>query len=402
MTTKTFFKNLLVITLISVVISCKSMMQHKSESASNQESMQKSGNLILFVGTYTEKESWVNGKADGISEYKMDMNTGRLTFVCKSPRTINPSYLAIHPGKNFLYAVNETGGTSQNPTGTVSAFHIDTANNRLDFVSSVSSQGLSPCFISFDKFAKFVLVANYGSGTVAMLPVDEKCILHEAVSADKHAGKGPTSRQEAPHAHMIIPSPYKNFVYSVDLGIDQILLYVLDGAARKLIPTGRNTLTSAGAGPRQMVFHPLKPWSYVVCELNGTIEAYRVDTSSGSLSIFQTISNHGGTTGENPASGDIHITPSGKYLYASNRGNVNNIAMFSINQESGELSLIGYQSTFGKTPRNFVIDPTGMYLLVANQDSDTIVTFKIDPETGKLIETGIVTQSPTPACLKFL
>ena len=402
MNMSSLLKNLLCIACLSTVISCNQNSRLHIVSAAEPGSLRKTYIELLFVGTYTENESWVNGTGEGVYEYSLNLNTGALSYVCKSPRSINPTYLIVHPDKNYLYAVNETGGTNQNPTGTVSAFRIDTAHRQLIFVNSVSSQGLSPCYLSFNKDGKFVMVANYASGTVALLPLDRNFRLHEAVSVDRHIGKGPASRQGSPHAHMIIPSPYSDFVYSMDLGTDQIVSYRLDEAKQKLVPTGRNTMTAPGAGPRQMVFHPAKPWSYVVNELNGTIEAFKVDTISGALSHFQTISTHSDSKEDTAASADIHIVPSGKYLYASNRGNLNNIAMYSINSNTGELSLIGYQSTFGKTPRNFVIDSTGTFLLVANQDSGTVVTFRIDPETGKLIDTGIVTKIPTPVCLKFL
>jgi len=395
-------KNLLIIVCFSILNSCKQSSQAQIISGGTIDSLRKTGTELLFIGTYTEKESWVNGTGEGIYEYEMDMYTGSLSFICKSQRTINPSYLAIYPDKQFLYAVNETGGNSQYPTGTISAFHIDTIHRLLNFVNSVSSQGLSPCNISFDKDGKFIMVANYGNGTVALMPIDQTNRLMEAVSIDKHSGKGPTSRQESSHAHMIIQSPYNHFVYSLDLGTDQIITYKLDEEKQQLIPTGRNTHTAPGAGPRQMAFHPSRPWSYVVNELNGTIEAFVIDTISGMLNRFQTISTHTDNKNDTAASGDIHIVPSGKYLYSSNRGNLNNIAMYSINLTNGELTLIGYQSTFGKTPRNFVIDSSGTFLLVANQDSGTVVTFRIDPNTGKLIETGIVTKIPTPVCLKFL
>jgi 6-phosphogluconolactonase len=364
--------------------------------------VQKEGTAILFVGTYTEKESWIQGKAEGIYEYEMDQKSGTLHFLCKSQKTVNPSYLAVHPNKQCLYAVNETEDSSQNLMGTVSVFDIDIAHRSLDFTGKVSSQGKSPCNVSVDKYGKFVMVANYGSGTIALFPVARLGLLQEAVSIDRHVGKGPTSRQEGPHAHMIIPSPYMDFVYSIDLGTDQIIAYKLDREKQQLVPTGSITKTAPGAGPRQMTFSRGKPWAYVVNELNGTIEAFKVDSITGALVHFQTISTFTGAKGDTAAAADIHITPSGKYLYATNRGNMNNIAMYALNSETGELSLIGYQSSLGKTPRNFVIDPTGTFLLVANQDSDNVVTFRIDPKTGRLIETGIEAKIPTPVCLKFL
>lgn len=394
--------HLLAVIILVLFIGCKP--GPKGGSANMQQNCYslKEGSTLLFIGTYTEKESWVNGKGEGIYVYQMDEKTGRLSFFCKSPRTINPTFLAIHPNKQCLYSVNEIDYNGKDSSGTVSAFQIDIAHKRLDLNGTVSSHGKSPCFVSTDKYGKYALTANYGSGTVALFPIARFGSLLEAVSIDQHTGRGPTDRQEGPHAHMITPSPYKDFFYSCDLGTDKIITYILNRSSSCLVPAEEIAKTAPGAGPRQITFHPFQPWAYVVNELNGTIEAFQVNTDNGKLTHFQTMLTHEDKAGDTAASADIHIAPSGKFLYVSNRGNVNNIGMFRIDPKSGMLSLIGYQSVFGKTPRNFVIDPSGTFLLVANQDSDNIVTFRIDPETGILHETGIITKVPTPVCLKFL
>jgi 6-phosphogluconolactonase len=308
----------------------------------------------------------------------------------------------VHPNNKWLYAVNETGSNVDNSYGSLSAFRITGHGKGLEFINSVSSHGSSPCYISIDKSGKFALTANYGSGTVALFPLETNGALKEATSIDQHIRKGPVAGQEGAHAHMIIPSPYSHFVYAVDLGTDKIYLYKLDTVRAKLIPTGLNAETKTGAGPRHMVFHPFKNLAYVVNELNGTIEAMKTDTETGALTRFQIISTRSEGNGNEAACADIHIIPSGKYLYASNRGQINNIAMYAIDSETGNLTLIGHQPTKGKTPRNFIIDPTGTYLLVANQDTDNIVTFRIDQATGRLIDTGLEATVPTPVCLKFL
>lgn len=354
---------------------------------------------ILFIGTYTRKEPHVNGKAEGIYVYKMSKSTGRLTHHSTFKGSINPSYLTVHPNKRFLYAVNEHGGAGEFETGTVSAFSIHPESKELDLINIVSAEGVAPCYISVDKSGHFALVANYVGGNTVLLPIQIKGALGKAVAVEQHEGKGEHPRQDAPHAHFVDTDPNNRYVYAVDLGLDKILRYELDKRQGKLKPAGAANVTPQ-AGCRHLTFHPQERWAYVINELNGTIEAFQVDEKSGQMEQFQTIPTTESATTE-AACADIHITPSGRFLYATNRGMENSIAIFSIDRESGELTNIGYQSTFGKTPRNFVIDPSGTFLLVANQDSDNVVTFKIDEKTGQLTETGLVAEIPTPVCLKF-
>jgi len=318
----------------------------------------------------------------------MDTATGALTYVCSSPQTSNPSYLAVHPNKKWVYAVNE------NSSGTISAFSFDTVQNKMAFINSVSSKGNGPCQISIDNTGKYVFVANYNSGNVTVCPIKADGSLGSSTSTDQHSGS-------APHAHMIIQAA-NNFIYNTDLGIDKILIYSLDTTTGIITNTGHDESSVAGAGPRHIAFHPNQQWLYVVCELNGTIEAYNINNSTSALSRFQTISTlPSGVTAAAHAA-DIHMTPDGKYLYASNRGTNNNIAMYSINQGTGELSLLGHQAALGNNPRGFAIDPSGKFLLVGSQDNNKVITFKIDPATGLLSTTGIQTSVTSPVCLKFV
>jgi len=362
----------------------------------------RSGNRILYIGTYTEKEAHVTGKATGIYIYEMNAESGQLSLVDSSPATTNPSYLAVHSGKNLLYAVNETGSGSSNSSGNVSAFHIRDGGRKLELINSVSSVGSYPCYISIDNTARYAMAANYGSGTVALFPINADGSLKEATSVDQHTGRGQTGRQESAHAHMIIPSPDSIHVYACDLGTDKVYCYSVDTLNSTLISSGPAYKTIPGAGPRHLTFHPERNIAYIVNELNGTIEAVKIDSLSGSMKRFQVISTKPLTKSRDASCADIHITPSGKYLYASNRGEINNIAMYSVNPETGELDLTGHQQVKGITPRSFAIDPSGNFLLVANQDSDNIITFRIDQDTGRLIDTGFEVIVPTPVCLKFL
>ena len=238
-------------------------------------------------------------------------------------------------------------------------------------------------------------------GGFAMMPLEQDGSLKQASSVVRYAGKGPHPRQEAPHAHMITPGPDGKYIYGVDLGVDKVISYEIDADNNLLRPTGSTANIKPGAGPRHLTFHPTQDWAYVVNELVGTIDAFKVDPPTGTFKHFQNITTLPENTTEGGACADIHIHPSGKYLYASNRGSVNTIAMYAIDQASGKLKLLGQQPTLGETPRNFVIDPSGTFLLVANQDSGNVVSFRIDENTGLLTETAN-TKIPTPVCLKFL
>lgn len=365
----------------------------------NNPAKMESGKQLLFIGTYTEKLSWVDGTAEGIYVYEMDTATGVLSYVSTSVKIKNPSFVVVHPNKEWVYAVSETGGDSTSNTGGVCAFRFDKDKKELVLINTVSSQGTSPCYVSIDKTGKFVLVSNYGSGTVAMYPIAENGALKEASSVDTHTGKGEHPRQEAAHAHMITPLNDK-FAYGVDLGIDKVIIYALDTVNGKLVPTGKDAMVEKASGPRQITFSSDNKFAYLINELSGFIDVFKVNAETGELIPVQRLKNYEGDVKGDIGSADIHISADGKFLYATNRGSLNNIAMYEINAQTGELKNIGYQDVLGKAPRFFAIDPSGKFMLIANQDSKNIVTFRIGQD-GKLIETGINTQVPTPVCIKF-
>ena len=374
---------------------------HPVEIAGSDDSLKQDSVKIMYVGTYTEKQDFVDGKATGIYVYELNTNTGRLTYISSSPHTVNPSYLVADNENQILYAVNETG-SNENPGGSISAFKLLAGGRQMDFINTASSQGNSPCYVSLDKTKKWVMCANYGSGTVAVLPVKDSGSLGEATMVHQHTGKGPAPQQDAAHAHFILQNPSNSLIYSCDLGADTIYIYKLDTTSGKLLLTGHNYATVKGAGPRHLAFHPSMNLAYEVNELNGTIGVLKVDSVTGALSRIQVISTLEPGMKTEASCADIHLTPSGKFLYASNRGKVNNLAIYQVDQQTGTLTLIGHQPVKGKTPRNFIIDPTGKFLLVANQDTGNVVTFRIDQETGKLVDTGIESNIPSPVCLKFL
>jgi 6-phosphogluconolactonase len=372
-----------------------------SKPVSEQEhAAQPKDEIILYIGTYTEKEAHVNGKADGIYVYKFDPDSGKLTYLSTSEHVVNPSYIVVHPSKKYLYAVNETGGIESDTSGAVSAFKIDSETSALSLINQVSSMGDWPCHISIDNSGKFALVANYG-GSVAMLPLNEEGSIATASITIEHKGVGPTQRQTGPHAHMIIPNLDNKLIYAADLGADKVFIYELDTGNKSLVPTQIDTDLAPGSGPRHLAFHPEMKTAYLVNELIGTINCFNINESGG-LEKFQTISTLAEGSNADAACADIQIHPSGKYLYASNRGEINNIAVFEISPQDGTLQLSGHQATYGKGPRSFVIDPSGDFLLVANQDTDNVFTFKIDISTGLPIDEPTETKIPTPVCLKFL
>ena len=396
-----FCRNLLkstyAVIILLLAVACSGSKKEQPISTLDAEMLDE---LTLFVGTYTQKEGHVDGKADGIYVYRMDPLTGGLSYVSTSPSIINPSYLTVHPNRKYLYAISETGGEGSELSGSVVAFNIDPTTSELTSINQVSSGGDWPCYISVDYDGKFAFVANYG-GTIAMLPIKEDGSLEIASNVIEHIGSGPTSRQEGPHAHMIIPGFDNEQVYAVDLGADKIFRYHLNTETQVLEPLANAVDMDAGSGPRHLALHPKQKVAYAINELSGTVTAFQIN-DDGMLEMFQSISTLADGIEADAASADIQVHPSGDFLYASNRGEVNNIAIYAISAQDGSLELVGHQSSLGKGPRSFVIDPSGTYLLVANQDTSDVYTFTIDKSTGLLEDNPVKTSIPTPVCLKFL
>jgi 6-phosphogluconolactonase len=353
--------------------------------------------ILVYVGTYTR------GESEGIYIYRMDPETGSLEPVGKAINIMNPSFLAISPQKSHLYAVNEVQSFSGERSGAVSSFRINQETGELTLLNSKPSGGTSPCYVTVDGTGRNVLAANYSSGSLCVLPVMEDGTLGDATEIVQHEGSSVNpKRQEGPHAHSIVVDPSNRYVYAADLGIDKIMIYKFDSDKGKLTPNDQPWVsTQPGAGPRHFTFHPNEKFAYVINELDSTIVAFSYDGESGRLKPIQTVSTlPEGYEGINyPA--DIHVSPSGRFLYGSNRGH-DSIVIYRIDEETGRLSLIGHESTRGQFPRNFAIDPTGDFLLAANQNSNNIVGFRIDQETGLLEPTGEETRVPTPVCIKFL
>jgi 6-phosphogluconolactonase len=365
-------------------------------AATNLARPREADSELLYVGTYTEDK-----REDGIFLLRMDTRTGELQRVSAVNAGANPSFLSVHPNGRVLYAVNEVTERAGRASGGVSAFSIAPENGALTRLNEQSSEGGAPCYVSVDRSGRAVLVANYVGGNIALLSVQQDGRLTPARHVVQHRGGGPISaRQEAAHAHFIAADPSNRFALAADLGVDRVMVYQLDLDGGVLQLRGEARMPP-GSGPRHLAFHPTLPFVFAANELNSTVSILRFDNESGALSVLRTRSTlPAGATGTNyPA--DIHVSPSGRSLYVSNRGH-NSIAVFSVSEATGTLTLEQVVLTEGDWPRNFTIDPTGQWLLVANQRSGTIVVFQRDRDSGRLTLTPQRMALPSPVCLRFL
>jgi 6-phosphogluconolactonase len=315
----------------------------------------------------------------------------------------NPTFLAIHPRGHTLYAVNAIDNFQGEHSGALSAFRLDAKTGALTLLNQQRSGGIGPCHVSVNRAGTTALTANYGSGSIASLPLEADGRLRFLVSEIQHHGTGPNrQRQEGPHAHSINLDPTQKLAVAADLGLDQLLLYRFDGATGKLSPHDPPfARTAAGAGPRHFAFHPSGRWGYVINELDSTVTAYRYDAAAGTLSEIQAISTvPAGFQGENyPA--EVVVDAAGRFLYGSNRGH-DSIAIFRIDDESGKLTAVGHQPSDGKWPRNFVLDPSGRWMVVGNQNSGNVLLMHVDPLHGTLTPTGVSIEIPAAICFRTI
>ncbi len=353
--------------------------------------------LWVYVGTYT------GAKSKGIYRSELDPATGKLTTPVLAGESTNPSFLAIHPNRRFLYAVNEVGNFGGKKSGAVSAFAIDPKTGDLSLLNQQPSGGADPCHVIVDKQGKNVLVANYNGGSVSVLPIDADGKLKEATAFIQHQGSSVNKqRQAAPHAHSINLDAANRFAFVADLGLDKVMIYKFDAAKGTLTANDPPSASVApGSGPRHFAFHPSGKFAYVISEMLSTVTPFSYDAEAGTLKPLTSISTLPKDFKGEKSTAEVQVHPSGKFLYGSNRGH-NSIAIFAIDEKTGELTLVGHQSEKIKTPRNFAIDPTGTYLLVENQTGDSIVVFRIDQKTGELAPTGTVVEVGSPVCVKMM
>ena len=310
--------------------------------------------MYVYIGTYTRKEPYVNGRGEGIYVYRVDSASGALTFVSKASGTINPSFLAIDPQGEHLYAVNELYG-DLGPTGTVSAFGIDSRTRELTFLNKRSSQGLAPCHLSVDRTGQYVLVANYMTGNVSTYAVEADGCLGKASDLVQHEGAGPHWHQDGPHAHFIGPDRENMYVIAIDKGADKLITYSLDMQRGTLVERSCFHL-APGSGPRHLDFHPNGRYAYCISELSSTITVFAYDRQKGEFEEMDVVpALPHGFRGENYAAG-IHVAPSGRFLYGSNRGD-DSIVIYRVDEGTGRLTYVGHEKTQGAGPRSFVVDP---------------------------------------------
>ncbi len=353
-------------------------------------------NTYLLIGTYT------SGKSEGIYVYNFNSKTGDNSFVSSS-KVANPSYLAVSSDNKKVYAVTENADSTKfGVGGAISAFSFDNKKGTLTYLNQQFSGGLHPCYVTVDHLGKWVFAANYTSGTAAMIALNTDGSLGSVKQILKDTGSGPNKqRQKEPHVHSAMLSPDNNYLLTPDLGTDKVMIYQFDknkGILNAAKPAFSESIP--GSGPRHLDFHPNNRFVYLIEELTGTVVAFKYRL--GKLQKIQRMSalpaNFTGSIG----SADIHISRDGEFLYCSNRGSSNSITIFKIDSLTGKLTLVGEQSCLGKTPRNFNFDPTGNFLLVANQQSDDIVIFKIDKKTGLLSDTNKRINVPNPVCIKWI
>ena len=354
------------------------------------------GKFRVYFGTYT------GAMSKGIYHSTLDLASGQLSPPQLAAEIKSPSFVAIHPNRKFLYAVSEISDFQGKPLGGVSAFAIDAASGNLTLLNQQSSEGAGPCHLVVDAAGKNALVANYGGGSVAVLPIDSTGKLSAASASIQHTGSGADkSRQEKPHAHSINLDAKNRFAFAADLGLDKVLIYRFDADKGSLVandpPAG---VVAPGSGPRHFAFHPSGRFAFVNNEMTSSVPAFKYDAEKGSLTEVHTLSTlpHE-VKGNSTAETVVH--PSGKFVYVSNRGH-DSIAIFTFDETSGKLTAAGHCRTGGKTPRNFNIDPTGRFLLAANQGTNDVFSFRIDATTGQLTTIGNKIEVGSPVCVRFV
>ncbi len=352
---------------------------------------------LFFVGTYTDKGS------KGIYAYRFDPATGGTDSIGLVAETANPSFLAVDPNHKYLYAVNELDNFQGGHSGAVSAYAIDRATAKLTFLQQVPSLGADPAHLSVDKTGRYLLVANYTSGSIAVLPIEKDGRLGPRTAFVQHTGSSVNKdRQAGPHAHKIQATPDNKLVLVADLGLDELLVYRFDSNTGALSPANPAFVKVApGSGPRHFAIAPNGKFIYLVNEMSSTVTVFGYQPDSGQLQEKQTISTlPANFKGENTTA-EIELDAKGKFLYVSNRGD-DSIALFAVDPASGRLSFVERVATGGKEPRHFTLDPTGNWLLVENQNSNDIRVLRVNPRSGRLTPTSQSMQVNSPVCVVFV
>jgi 6-phosphogluconolactonase len=355
------------------------------------------GESLVYFGTYT------GAKSKGIYVSKFDPATGKLTAPELAAEIKNPTFLAVAPGGNFLYAVSEVDHLDGKSTGGVNAFALDAKSGKLTPLNQQLSGSGGPCHVSVDATGKSLFVANYGGGSIAIFPIHADGSLGEATTNIQHTGSSVNKdRQAGPHAHFIVPSPDNRFTLDCDLGLDKIFINHLDASSASVTPGNPPFVpVTPGFGPRHLIFSADSKFVYLINEMASSITVFSYDPKNAAMAEVQTISTLPKDFSGNSTCAEIVLHPGGKFLYGSNRGH-DSIAVYVVDQKTGKLTFVEHTSTQGRTPRHFAIDPTGQWLLAENQGSDSVVVFAIDSETGKLKSTGQTLSIGAPVCAVFV
>jgi 6-phosphogluconolactonase len=389
----------------AIAPSALSITAHAAQTEKNRKQ-------LAYAGTYT---SAADGSAHGEGIYLLEANphNGELSAARLAARTPNPAWISIHPSKKFLYAANEMTGADAGQSS-VTAFAIDSESGNLSELNSASSEGAGPAHMSIDAKGKFIFVANYAGGAIAVLPIHQDGSIGAAVDVHRnhdaigslHASNAPRgsfaiSGHDTPHAHMILPDPGNKFVLATDLAQDRIYVYKFDEISGKLTPGPTPFIAvPSGDGPRHFAFHPNGRWFYLLEEEASVVVFLHYDPQTGALTSQQTVSALPPEFAGSNFASEIAVASDGRFLYSANRLH-DTIAIFSIGGD-GRLTRIGEVSTMGDYPRHFCFDPSGSYIYVCDQRSDCITSFAVNRESGTLTFTGKYTAVGSPAILVFL
>ncbi|TCM92868.1 6-phosphogluconolactonase [Paenibacillus sp. BK033] len=344
--------------------------------------------LTVFIGSYAEAEN------SGVYRYEFDAAEGTLTLKEQVSGLKNPTFLNVDAAKNRLYAIAEGADAEGAKVGDAVAFSIEVGGlaplNRKLAITAPS------CHIQRDANSEFVLLCSYHGGRISLVSLSDNGEIGEILDIQQHEGSGPHPNQKTPHPHSTNFSPDGNYIFVPDLGIDRIVAYTLDKENRKLVRHGE-TVVQPGAGPRHMRFHPNGQFAFVINELDSTIISFRYDASKGTLEAVQTVSTLPEGFAEANGTAEIAISEDGRFLYGSNRGH-DSLAVFAVDAESGQLTLVGHASTEGKHPRHFALVPGGQFAITANKDTDNAAVFRIS-ESGMPVYTGYSIEISQPVCV---
>jgi 6-phosphogluconolactonase len=368
---------------------------------------QDGGERLLYVGTYTNNAAG----SRGIYAWRFNPSTGRVTSLGVAAETPSPSFLAVHPDKRFLYAVNELMPQgSPDPTGEVSAFAIDAASGKLTLLNSVKSRGLAPAHLLVDPTGKWVVIGNYGNGqgsegtSIASFAIAaDGRLATEPASFIPHPGKPNAEGRLVAHPHCVALSPDARFLLVAEKGQNEITVYRWNGATGELTPNDPGFVEAVrpGSGPRHLTFGKDGRFVYLCNEQGRSVSTFSYDPARGALALLDTQSTLPADAPQTGSTAEIEVHPDGAFLYVSNRGH-NSLALFGIDQATGRLTARGHFPTGGRTPRNFKIDPTGDYVFAENQASNLTVVMRVDRRTGALTPTEATLDTPAPVCIVFV